>query len=249
MSEYETSLPSDEPKSPPAQTWSDLLLYFVVGFGLFLTASFILRSLTKNVSIVTSALLYLANVLVFSGTVYLVGVRRGKLSWAGIGFWPPRWSWLYAVLAVGVAVVFIPIRTLLALAVELILKGNLNDLVNSARMQIFAPSGFSWLNFAVTLALAGLAAPVAEELFFRGAIYTWFRSRYSVAVAVLASSIIFALGHFDTLAVVVTSFVIGVINALVYERTRSIWAPIAIHAFNNSLAVVLVYLTLALKPG
>jgi membrane protease YdiL (CAAX protease family) len=36
----------------------------------------------------------------------------------------------------------------------------------------------------------------------------------------------------------------GVALALAYEYTRSLWAAIAIHAFNNSLATVLVYLLL-----
>jgi membrane protease YdiL (CAAX protease family) len=34
----------------------------------------------------------------------------------------------------------------------------------------------------------------------------------------------------------------------VYERTRSIWAPIAIHVVNNSTSVILVYLVMLLQP-
>jgi membrane protease YdiL (CAAX protease family) len=58
---------------------------------------------------------------------------------------------------------------------------------------------------------------------------------------VLISALIFGLGHFDTLGVVAASFVMGVVNALVLEKTRSIWVPVVIHAANNSLAVILVY--------
>jgi membrane protease YdiL (CAAX protease family) len=36
-----------------------------------------------------------------------------------------------------------------------------------------------------------------------------------------------------------------VLCALVYERSRSLWLSIAVHAANNSLAVLLVYASLS----
>lgn len=39
---------------------------------------------------------------------------------------------------------------------------------------------------------------------------------------------------------------IGVVNALAYERTRSLFIPIVIHVTTNSAAVLLLYLVLAL---
>ncbi len=173
-----------------------------------------------------------------------MGVLRGRLSWASIGLYPPRWKPQWLALAVLVVVIFNPIRVLVAVVVQLIVEGNLGNLANSARIQIFNPSGNIWVNFLVTLVMAGLAAPVAEELFFRGALYTWFRSRFNVPVAIVASSTLFALGHFDTFAVVITSFLLGLVNAWLFERYRSILLPIAVHAVNNSLAVILLYAAL-----
>ena len=65
-----------------------------------------------------------------------------------------------------------------------------------------------------------------------------------VAAAALVSSLIFAAGHIDALGVVAASFIMGIALALAYEYTRSLWAAIVIHAFNNTLAVVLSFLLL-----
>jgi len=134
--------------------------------------------------------------------------------------------------------------------VEYLVNGNLESL--ALRSQIVQPQGAGWLSFVVTLLFVGILVPISEELFFRGAIYTWLRERASMWPAVLISAALFGLGHFDSLGVVAASFVMGAVNAVVFEKTRSIWVPIAIHAANNSLAVILVYLaTLLVKmlPG
>ncbi len=60
--------------------------------------------------------------------------------------------------------------------------------------------------------------------------------------AVLLSALLFGLAHFDSPGVAVSSVVLGAVAALMYERTRSIWACIALHALNNSVAISLVYL-------
>ena len=240
------STEAKDSKDSKDSSWLDLVLYLLVGFGVFLGAGYALRGALRQTSLSSSAILYALNITCFFGAAALLGAARGKLSFARIGFWPVRWEWKWLVLAVGIVIALNPLRIGLALAIEYLVNGNLNNLTQSARMQIFAPDGFTWASFLVTLVMAGLLAPIAEEMFFRGAIYTWFRQRFSIWIAVLASSALFALGHADTFAVVITSFILGAVNAYVFERTRSIWASIAIHAANNSLSVVLVYLALAL---
>jgi membrane protease YdiL (CAAX protease family) len=116
-----------------------------------------------------------------------------------------------------------------------------------SRLDLLLGSELSWPRFFVTLLGAGLLAPVAEELFFRGFLYTALRQRLGIAAAVTISSLVFAIGHIDALGVVAASFIIGIALALAYEYTRSLWVAIAIHAFNNSLATVLVYLLMLVQ--
>ncbi len=51
------------------------------------------------------------------------------------------------------------------------------------------------------------------------------------------SGLIFATAHGE-LAALPTLFFLGVLLALLYERTGSIWAPIGLHALFNSVTVL-----------
>jgi hypothetical protein len=90
-----------------------------------------------------------------------------------------------------------------------------------------------------------IAAPVAEEVFFRGFLFAGIRSQAPFAIAALVSSGIWGLFHFtgeDSWPVVLQLSVFGVILAAVYERTGSIRPTIALHMINNGIAfAVLVW--------
>jgi uncharacterized protein len=84
-----------------------------------------------------------------------------------------------------------------------------------------------------------IAAPVAEEVFFRGFMFAGIRSHGSFLVAALVSAGIWGLFHYtgsDSWPVVLQLSVFGVILAAVYERTGSIRPCIALHALNNAIA-------------
>lgn len=231
-------------------SWWDLALYFAV-FVAFVIASVVIAfafsaipTLRARPTLLTTFALGL-NFVFFAGGAYLVGACRGRFTLAEIGLWPIRWNWLWLLIAIGLSVVFIPLRMMIGVAVQYLVEGNLQSL--EARSQLLlADSGFSWLNFAVTLIGAGLLVPMGEEMFFRGALYTWFRRRFPIWAAVLISSTLFALGHADSAGVVASSFILGVLCAYAFEFTRSIWASYTLHALTNSAAIVLAYAALAL---
>jgi membrane protease YdiL (CAAX protease family) len=233
--------PNPDPPARRSNGW-DLLIYIGCGFVLFSLASYAAGYLLKvqTSTLLYSTLIYIFNLIFLGGTALVMGVRRGRFTLEEIGLRPPRWKWAWLWLALGLVILLLPVRAGLGLLVEYLFHGNLDSL--SARSQIILPETASWLSFLVTLFFTGILVPFSEELFFRGAIYSWLRDRTPVWVAVLISALIFGLGHFDTLGVVAASFVMGVVNALVLEKTRSIWVPVVIHAANNSLAVILVYL-------
>ncbi|MFN2272057.1 MAG: lysostaphin resistance A-like protein [Anaerolineae bacterium] len=242
MSEEPTDAQS-VPRTKPA-TWLDLVLYIAGGFGLLLLASIGAGFLFTEISILTSFTLYLLNFLILCGAVYALGVRRGKLTWAGMGFLPPRIEWQWLLVAFITSAILIPLRAALGYMVLLLAEGGLESV--QARTDIISVGmNFSWANFLLTLLGAGLLAPISEELYFRGLLHGWFRPRFRLWVRVLLSSALFGLAHFDSLAVVASSFVLGVANALLYERSKSIWIPIAMHMLTNSTAVILLYLALA----
>jgi hypothetical protein len=90
-------------------------------------------------------------------------------------------------------------------------------------------------------AMVIVVAPFVEELFFRGFFYRALRSRYSIAVAALVDGVVFGVIHFgfdgaDGLLILPPLAFLGVIFCLVYERTKSLWPVIGMHAFNNTIA-------------
>jgi membrane protease YdiL (CAAX protease family) len=88
-----------------------------------------------------------------------------------------------------------------------------------------------------------IAAPFAEELFFRGFIFGGLRSRLSFPAAALFSGLIFGLFHFTgpgSIAVVPQLALLGFALAWLYEETGSIYPPIAVHAVNNALAFAIL---------
>ena len=232
------------PQSKPA-TWLDMVLYLVAGFGLFLLAGFGMGFIFTETSILSSLTFYLLNFFILCGAVYVLGVRRGKLTWEEMGFLPPRVQRQWLLVAVAASAILIPLRMGLGYLVLVLSGGGIESM--QARTDIIsAGMDFSWINFVLTLLGAGVLAPISEELYFRGLLHGWFKSRrFALWPRVLLSSALFGLAHFDSLGVATSSFVLGVANALLYERSRSIWVPIAMHMFTNSLAVFLLYLAMA----
>ena len=85
--------------------------------------------------------------------------------------------------------------------------------------------------------LVCVVAPVAEELFFRGFLFGALRKR-GLPIAALVSGVTFGLAHVASspIGFIVPLATLGVILALLYERTGSLYPSIALHALNNSIA-------------
>ena len=102
-------------------------------------------------------------------------------------------------------------------------------------------AGDSTLGLIAAGTMVIVVAPFVEELFFRGFFYRALRSRYSIAAAAIVDGTIFGLIHFsfegaEGLLILPPLALLGVIFCLVYERTKSLWAVIGMHAFNNTIA-------------
>ena len=80
-----------------------------------------------------------------------------------------------------------------------------------------------------------LVAPLAEEIFFRGFLYQAFRNSLGVLPGALLSALVFGAVHLEFFKLVQLA-ILGVILALLFEKTKSLWPPIILHAINNSLA-------------
>lgn len=80
--------------------------------------------------------------------------------------------------------------------------------------------------------VGGIIGPIWEEIFFRGIIFGFFR-RWGGYAAILISSVLFVLPHFDGSRLPLTQIVGGIVFAVSYEREKSLMVPISIHCLGN----------------
>jgi membrane protease YdiL (CAAX protease family) len=86
--------------------------------------------------------------------------------------------------------------------------------------------------FFIFFLVGGLIGPIAEEIFFRGIIYGFFR-QWGAAVAVISSTLLFVFLHPYGANLPVTQTVGGLIFAVSYEIEKSLLVPITIHCLGN----------------
>jgi membrane protease YdiL (CAAX protease family) len=233
---------SSQPQAAPKRfPWVDLLVYLLGGFGVFSLASIVLGFIMQNASIWDTAAVALINFLFIGGSAYYLGVLRHKTSWKTIGIFPINWKWAWLPIAFLVSIALMPIRGLIGVIVSLLVEGGFNSLQARADLLMGGSMSFSLAGFAITFVAVAVIVPISEELYFRGLLHRLFQPYFKFWPRVLLSSSLFALAHFDSIGVVVSSFIMVVVIAYAYEKVNSLWMPIAIHATTNGVAVILLY--------
>ena len=150
-------------------------------------------------------------------TLAVFGIRRAS------------WKWLLAGAGFGV-VAFI--LSTVATGVYRVLSGDTRNVQASYQ----AAATGSALSLVATLLLGAVATPVGEELAFRG-VLTNALGRYGPWVAVLGSAAVFALAH-GINPILPVAFVNGVVAALLFRKTGSVWPGVMVHLVNNALATL-----------
>jgi membrane protease YdiL (CAAX protease family) len=240
----------DQPPRPRAEwTWVDLLL-ILLGFGAIFTLGWFLYgyllasrgaelSLEGQPSILQSIGLAALEAIALVGSVYLLGMRRRGLTWKEVGIRPIGDRWLFR--GILISLLAIPVTGLITV---LVLQAF--DLpFQNPQLDFLLPQGIDVPGAIGLIVMGGIAVPFAEELFFRGVLYTWFRGHWSIWPSVILSALVFGVAHLD-IAVGLTAFILGLILALVYEYSQSLWTSVLIHALNNSLRLILLYILVAL---
>ena len=210
--------------------WPELLVAAVAYVAIQVGAGFLLISATgalpsAPVLLGVSALSALGAVAIALGmrvrSRAALGLRRVPLRTIGIA------------IALGVAVWLVS-RVLIIVYISL--TGDQSD--PQAALTQFS-GGWSAV---LVVVLGGLVVPLGEELLFRGIGYGSLR-RYGVVLATIVSSLLFALAH-GLNVVFLAVLVLAVLNAVLYERTRSVWPCFATHATFNlcSFGVLLAVL-------
>jgi membrane protease YdiL (CAAX protease family) len=86
-----------------------------------------------------------------------------------------------------------------------------------------------------------IGAPLAEELIFRGLMFKRLRGIMSYVWAAIITAACFGLYH-GNMVQFIYGFLLSLILTYVYEKFRTIWAPILLHAVANGFSLILTYL-------
>ena len=96
----------------------------------------------------------------------------------------------------------------------------------------------------IMLVFGGVIVPIAEEILFRGLLYSWLRQNLRIWPAILISSALFGVLHGE-ISIAGATFLMGIILAWIYEKSTSLWPAISIHIINNSIKLLVLYLMIA----
>jgi len=171
-------------------------------------------------------------------------LRRRGLSLARLGL--GRLTWRQGAQGIGFGVILFAASNVLGSALDAALRHTLASAVYLRvagpqwAQQDFARFDAPWQRLAFVLT-GTIAAPLGEEAFFRGYLYTALRARKGVMVAVGCSALIFALCHLSPITAACMIFLMGMALATAYERTGSLWVPILMHSVNNTLSFLLLW--------
>jgi membrane protease YdiL (CAAX protease family) len=112
------------------------------------------------------------------------------------------------------------------------------DVLRLFQVQIPA-DGYKLIAFFL---IGAFIAPVAEEIFFRGILYGFFR-RWGMTTALVLSTLLFVLSHSSRQTIPVTQMIGGILFAVAYEMENNLLVPITIHILANlaifSLALII----------
>lgn len=130
-------------------------------------------------------------------------------------------SWLFGIgclLTMSVVIEFIPFS---------------DDMINSFSNFYSVINGGSYV---IRLIAVGIAAPIAEEFFFRGLVYSRLKEGMRPVAAGAVASLLFGISHGHPIWIL-SAFLMGVIFTLVFEFTGSLVPCIILHMINNFIAL------------
>jgi membrane protease YdiL (CAAX protease family) len=104
---------------------------------------------------------------------------------------------------------------------------------------------------ALIVCAAVIAAPICEEIVFRGYFYPAAKKFAGPWVAAICSALVFSAAH-GSLVALLPIFILGCLLVFIYEKTGSLWATIAVHfCFNGAtvgLQLAARYFNIPLDP-
>lgn len=168
--------------------------------------------------------------------VGLAVVRHGRHAVALLGLDRPGGRWLWILPIITLILSFAGDDAILWLVHQV-----LEEEPEPSIVALMASLATTPLLTLLTVLVAGVIGPVAEELIFRGLIYGYVEGRFGGVAAVIVSAVLFAAAHVEPAHVAVV-LPMGLLFGWARMRSKSTWPTIAAHVANNTAATLSVYL-------
>lgn len=111
------------------------------------------------------------------------------------------------------------------------------------------------LLFGLTALAIVIVVPFTEEFLFRGLLQSWIKRKFHRAsVAIILSSLVFSLFHYSShhgvtnIELLSSLFLLSCMLGYIYERQRSLWAPIGLHSFFNLMSLLMLLVNPTSSP-
>jgi membrane protease YdiL (CAAX protease family) len=207
----------------PIDNWIAIFLLVLINVAfLYFSSQGLGSQVAQSAAFVLVQLIYLIPVL----TVF----AYRQINWKSIGFGKFDWN----TLGMGCGLLIGSYILIMIHNVILMLLGV--ETQGEEVLQIFGT-----LDSPVWFVIVGVIfAPLVEEIFFRGFLFQGFRQKYGWVKGAGISSIIFALGHLDPVALIPT-FIFGLLLAYMYHRSNSVWPGIILHFLVNAFGFCSLY--------
>lgn len=212
--------------------WPEISAGILVALAFLALTPVVLLAVPDSAPELTGLLLMTWSVVVpFAG--FTAGALIRRKGWHAFGIRRVSWKWLAAAVVLGVC--------------AFILKGFVNMGVmaltgfeENAQGSYYDAAGSGLLLLIATVVTISIFVPIGEEFLFRGVLMRGLL-RYGAVVAVVVSSIVFALFHGVNMALP-SALVVGLVAGEVTRRSGSVWPAVVIHIVNNLAVPVFVLL-------
>ena len=231
------------PESHGVPTWPYRKLDFLWMGGIFaIFAAMSVSNTTVDADKVAFTPSVLLGSIIFHGTLTLITLavilfRIGPVAWLGLRW--KHWPWVFLIAPATVMTMWAVFGGLHALGYMKWMESlGVESVQDSVKLLQTAKDPTVLILMAVA---AVLVAPVSEELVFRGYLYPAAKKFAGPWMAAICTGLVFAAAH-GSLVALLPLFIFGVVLAVLYEKTGSIWAPVAVHFCFNGATVGIQFL-------
>lgn len=130
----------------------------------------------------------------------------------------------------------------------IIIAGHFSDLINVDQSQKIGFDGAGGKQLIYVFASLVILPPIAEEIMFRGFLFSSLRQKFRMRYAVILTSLLFGVAHLQfgsgaplLWVAALDTFTLSVVLSTLREKTGSLWPGIYLHALKNGIAFLALF--------